>query len=124
MTVLIVDDSVYMRAVIRTVLIKEGHKIIGEAKNGEQAIDMAIELEPELITLDNVLPDMLGIDILRSIQDEHLNSKVVMVSAVGNTEMREKAKSLGAHEYVVKPFEPGQLVKALNTMITRVGAYA
>lgn len=124
MRVLIVDDSVYMRAVIRTVLVKEGHQIIGEAKNGEQAIDMAIELEPELITLDNVLPDMLGIDILRSIQDEGLSSKVIMVSAVGNSEMKKTAKSLGAHEYIVKPFEPGQLVSALQIAISGKGAFA
>ena len=58
--VLVVDDSMYMRTLIKDALIKEGFEIAGEAPNGESAIDLAMELKPDLITLDNILPDMIG----------------------------------------------------------------
>ena len=62
-TVLIVDDSVYMRMLIRQALEKVGYQIIAEAANGETAIELAIEHEPDLITLDNVMPDMFGAEV-------------------------------------------------------------
>ena len=60
-TVLIVDDSLYMRTLIKNALIDAGFTVIGEAGNGESAIDLALELEPDLITLDNILPDMIAV---------------------------------------------------------------
>lgn len=114
MNVLVVDDSVYMRAVIRTVLVKAGYKVIGEARTGEEAIDQAIEKCPDLITLDNVLPDMMGIDVLNIIRDDQLPSKVVMVSAVGQAEMIKEAKARGAAGYVVKPFEADKLLSTIR----------
>lgn len=117
MDVLIVDDSVYMRAVIRTVLIKYGHNIIAEAHNGVEAIDLAIELKPDLITLDNILPDMMGIDILKTLIEDHTSCKVIMISAIGQERMKRQALALGASAYIVKPFEPKQLIAAVNDVM-------
>lgn len=122
MKVLIVEDSVYMRAVIRTVLNKYGCTVVGEAKNGEEAIDMAIRLQPDLITVDNVLPDMLGLDILRSLKEEKLKSKAIMISAVGDQITQSKARMLGALDYIVKPFEPGQLTACLDLIFESIPA--
>ena len=84
MKVLVVDDSLYMRSIITDSLTSAGYEVIAQAANGEDAIDLALEHKPDLITLDNILPDMLGIDILRVLKiDEKLESKIVMVSAVG-----------------------------------------
>ena len=63
--VLIVDDSLYMRTLIKDALSENGFNIVGEAANGEEAIDLAFELLPDIITLDNILPDMIGTDILK-----------------------------------------------------------
>jgi two-component system chemotaxis response regulator CheY len=63
--ILIVDDSIYMRSLIRSALEEAGYEIIGEAKDGETAIDLAMETSPDLITLDNILPDMMGFEVLR-----------------------------------------------------------
>lgn len=118
MDVLIVEDSVYMRAVIRTVVTKYGMNVVGEAKNGVEAIDMALELQPDLITVDNVLPDMLGLDILRSLQEENLSAKKIMISAVGDKMTQSKASKLGALAYIVKPFEPKQLTMILDEIFS------
>lgn len=80
--VLVVDDSFYMRTLIKDALVAAGYDVIGMAANGETAIDMAFDLQPDIITLDYILPDMLGIDILKVLREENIKSKVVMISAV------------------------------------------
>lgn len=113
-TVLIVDDSMYMRTLIKDALEEAGYDIVGEAANGESAIDQAMELNPDLITLDNILPDMIGIDILKVIKgEEALKSKVIMISAVGQDSVVQEGLSIGAEDYIVKPFTSEQLVESV-----------
>lgn len=112
--ILIVDDSAYMRSVIKTALVKEGYEIVGEAGDGETAIDLALELAPDLITLDNILPDMMGLEILKVLQEEKVASKVIMVSAVGQQTMVNKGIELGASDYLVKPFTSESLIEVVN----------
>lgn len=113
-SILIVDDSLYMRTMIKDAVEEAGYDVVGLAPNGEQAIDMAMELNPDVITLDNILPDMIGIDILKVYKEEGLGSKVIMVSAVGQDSVVEEGLSLGAAAYIVKPFTSEQLVKAIG----------
>lgn len=104
-TVLVVDDSLYMRTMIADALETAGFEIVGKAENGEPAIDLALELTPDLITLDNILPDMIGTDILRVLKEEEkIESKVIMISAVGQEYVIQEGMSLGASDYIVKPF--------------------
>jgi two-component system, chemotaxis family, chemotaxis protein CheY len=111
--VLIVDDSLYMRALIKSALENGGYAIVGEASNGEEAIDLAFELQPDIITLDNVLPDMIGLDILKVYKDEGLPSKVIMISAVGQETAIKEALDSGASSYIVKPFTPEKLMEEM-----------
>ncbi len=113
-TVLIVDDSSYTRKVIRIALTKVGYQVIGEAESGEAAIDLAIKLEPDIITLDNILPDMLGLDILKIIREENLHAIVIMISAIGQPSTVTDGLKLGASKYIVKPFTVSDVVKAVQ----------
>jgi len=115
--VLIVDDSIYMRSLIKTTLVGAGFDVVGEAENGERAIDLAIELQPDLITLDNILPDMMGFEILKVLKDEGVESIVIMVSAVGQQTVVNKGLSLGAAEYIVKPFTEEDLLSVVNRVM-------
>lgn len=112
--VLIVDDSLFVRSFIKEALEGAGFLVVGQAASGEEALDMAFELEPDYITLDNVLPDMIGIDILKVYQESGLKSKVIMISAVGQESVVKEGLRLGAISYIVKPFTSGQLIDALN----------
>ncbi|MGL5890090.1 MAG: response regulator [Bacteroidia bacterium] len=113
--VLIVDDSLYMRTMINEALTNAGYEIVGQAANGESAIDLALELQPDLITLDNILPDMIGTDILKVLkQDEGIQSKVVMISAVGQESVIQEGMQLGASDYIVKPFTTEGLISVVN----------
>src|SRR5436190_21049594 len=111
-SVLIVDDSLYMRTLIKDALETGGYSVVGQAANGEEAIDLAFELQPDFITLDNILPDMIGTDILRVYREEGLKSKIVMVSAVGQESVVNEGLRLGARAYIVKPFTNNQLIDA------------
>jgi two-component system chemotaxis response regulator CheY len=114
--VLVVDDSLYMRTVIKDALEQSGYKVVGQAANGEEAIDMAFDLQPDIITLDNILPDMIGTDILKVYTKEGLLSKVIMISAVGQESVIQEWLNLGAKAYIVKPFTSDQLLKEVSKL--------
>lgn len=116
MKVLIVDDSTYIRSTIRNTLEQHGFEIVGEAGNGEKAIDLALELDPDIITLDNILPDMTGIDVLKTLDQSNHHSYVVMISAVGQQSSQQEAYDLGAKHYLIKPFDHNKLVSILKTV--------
>ena len=115
--ILIVDDSSYMRSLIKDSLTEAGYEIVGEAHNGEMAIDLAMELKPDLITLDNILPDMIGTDVLKVIKDEGMDAKVLIISAVGQKSVIIEGMELGASEYIVKPFTSEDIVETVNRLL-------
>lgn len=118
--VLIVDDSLYMRSLILKSFqaAEEEYEVVGQAANGEQAIDLAMALEPDLITLDNILPDMIGSDVLEVFQAEELATKVIMISAVGQESVIQDCLKLGAVAYMVKPFTPEELLETANQCLS------
>lgn len=114
-TVLVVDDSLFMRSLIVNTLSRAGYTIIGEADNGKQAIEMAINLNPYLITLDNMLPDMLGKDVLRILRTEaKIESRIVLISAIGHNDAIQQGLHLGATDYIAKPFTEEVLVNRIE----------
>ncbi len=115
--VLIVDDSLFMRQSIKSALIKSGkYEVVGEAANGDQGIELALELQPEIITMDNILPDMLGVDIIKELRKEEICSKIIMISAVGQDSIIEECKRSGANDYLVKPFSNEILIERLDNL--------
>ena len=116
MRILIVDDSSYIRSTLRTTLESNGYDVVGTAKDGESAIDMAIDLIPDVITLDNILPDMTGIDVLKALKERNLSSKVIMISAVGQQSAITEGLANGAQDYIVKPFNNEELVDIISTL--------
>lgn len=116
MRVLIVDDSTYIRSSLRTLIGDKGYDVVGEAKSGEQAIDLAMELKPDVITLDNILPDMTGLDVLKTLNNSDFTSKVIMISAVGQQSAIVDAMNNGAMHYLVKPFDDSELIAILKQL--------
>ena len=118
-SVLIIDDSLYMRTLINNALSEDGYEVVGMAADGETGIEMALEFEPDVITLDNVLPDMIGLDILKILKDEGIESTIVMVSAVGQQSIVDEGMGLGAADYIVKPFTAEGLVEKVNAAYSK-----
>lgn len=115
--VLIVDDTSFMRFFIRKIIEGEGHTIIGEAMNGQQAITQYFNLKPDLVILDVTLPIMDGIEALKHIYSRDPKAKVVMCSAYGHMATVKEAISNGAKDFIIKPFEKERLTKAIGKMI-------
>jgi two-component system chemotaxis response regulator CheY len=113
-TVLIVDDSIYMRSVLRKYLEAVGYNVIGEAENAEEAIDKALSLKPTVITLDIILPDMVGLDIIKVLKQEKLQAKIILISVVEQATVIEKGLELGADAYLMKPFTKEQFIDILE----------
>jgi two-component system, chemotaxis family, chemotaxis protein CheY len=115
--VLIVDDSLFMRQTIKNALNNSGkYIVIGEASTGDQGIEMSLDMQPDVITMDNILPDMLGIDIVKELRKEDVAAKIIMVSAVGQENIIQESKSSGANDYLVKPFTSEVLVERIDKM--------
>lgn len=102
--VLIVDDAVFMRNMIRDILARDEFEVVGEASNGLEAVERWKELRPDLTTMDIVMPFKSGIEATRDIVAHDASAVVVMCSALGQESLVMEAIEAGASDFVVKPF--------------------
>ena len=118
--ILVVDDATFMRHMIKGILTEMGCEVVGEAKDGEEAIDLYDQLQPDVVTLDLVMPNKGGLEALRDIRAKHPSAKVVVVSAIDQRESLMEAMKLGAADYVVKPFERDRVVGAIERVLVTI----
>ncbi len=115
--VLVVDDAVFMRHLIKNIITGMGHEVIGEAADGEQACEQYEQLKPDLVTLDLVMPNKGGLDALKDIRAKDPQAKVIVISAIDQRQPLMDALKLGAADYVVKPFEQDRVQEAIGRVI-------
>ena len=108
---MIVDDALIMRKRIKEIAQKAGWEVAGEAADGAEALQMHQELRPDLTTMDIVMPKMDGVAALRAVRAQDATAQVVMVSAVDQREKLAECVRLGAIDFIVKPFDPANLLK-------------
>jgi len=116
---LVVDDAAIMRIRIREMLSSD-FNVVGEASTGKEAIDEYNRLKPDFVTLDITMPQLNGMEALKSILSKDPDAKVVIVSAVGQKQMVYDALELGAKDFVVKPFETERVIKAVKRLFKMV----
>ena len=112
--VLVVDDAAFMRKLLSDALASGGHEVVGEAGNGAEAVTRWQELRPELTTLDITMPEKDGLSALAEIIAIDPTARIVMCSALGQEAKVLEAVKLGAKDFVVKPFQPAQLLEAVG----------
>ena len=112
--ILIVDDAAFMRMMLKHILVKGGHNVVGEATNGIEGFNKYKELKPDLVTLDITMPDMNGIDVLKSIMNYDKNAICIMCSAMGQQAMVIDAIHSGAKDFIVKPFLQDRVLESVN----------
>ena len=113
-TVMIVDDSLFMRKILRDLLQKEGYQVVAEASDGVEAVARYQESHPELTTLDIVMPNKTGIEALQEIIAFDPAARVVMCSAVGQESLTVAAEQAGAKGFILKPFNAESVVRILR----------
>jgi two-component system chemotaxis response regulator CheY len=116
-TLLVTDDALIIREMIKDAAGDAGWQIVGEASNGQQAIDLYCELKPDAVTLDMVMPLYDGIHALAGIKQFDPDARVLVVSALDQKQTLKEAFRLGAADFIVKPFDPKTLVETLDKMM-------
>ena len=114
--ILVVDDAMFMRRMLRDILTKNGYEVCGEAANGQEAIDKYIELRPDLVLLDITMPKMDGITALKEIKHIDPQAVVVMCSAMGQQAMVIDAIQGGAIDFIIKPFQEDRVLESLHKL--------
>jgi len=113
---LIVDDALFMRKMIGGVAAEAGWQVVGEAGDGQRAVELYGELRPDLVTMDLVMPVMGGLDALRLIRTIDPAAQVVVVTAVDQKETLMDSIREGAMDFIVKPFERERVLGLLRKL--------
>lgn len=111
---LIADDSKVMRKILKGILEKENFEVVGEAANGDEAIEFCKANQPNLLTLDIAMPGKDGITTLREIKLISGDIKVVMITSNDKADIILEAIRLGAENYITKPYEPEKVARIIN----------
>ena len=115
-TVMIVDDSLFMRNILRGIVTEKGYVVIADAASGIETMKNLHSHNPDIILLDIVLPDSSGLDLLQSIINTRPQTCVVVCSAIGQELIIRKALDLGAKAFIQKPFTPEKVIETLESL--------
>lgn len=115
--VLIADDAAFMRMMLKDILTKNGYEVIGEAANGNEAVEKFEQLSPDLVTMDITMPQCDGIAALKQIMSMNPAAKVVMCSAMGQQAMVIESIQAGAKDFIVKPFQPQRVIESITKVL-------
>ncbi len=114
---MIVDDSGYMRQVIRRHLETKGFEVVGEATDGSEVVAMAQSLQPDLITMDLSMKNLGGIEATKLVRAAAPDVKVIVVSALGESRFIKEAVTAGAHDFIIKPFTEERLISSVKSAL-------
>jgi len=116
--VLVIDDSPFVYKAMKRAVEAQGHSVIGHAENGQMGLELISQLKPDIITLDVTMPIMDGLQVLQRLDHEKID-KVIMISAMGDMELLKQAKEYGVRFFLNKPFQPEDVIHAINEILTR-----
>ncbi|HUZ77666.1 MAG TPA: response regulator [Chloroflexota bacterium] len=116
--VVIADDESVIRMDLKEMLASLGYLVVGEAGDGESAVNLARELHPDLVIMDIKMPGVDGIQAARMLTEEHI-APVLLLTAFSQQELVEDAKAAGVVGYIVKPFRDSELLPAIEVCLAR-----
>lgn len=118
-SVLIVDDSIFVYEEIKYMLADTDYRVTGYAKDGKQALKMYEELQPDIVTMDIIMPGVNGIEVSRRILDRWEDAKIIVISSLAYDDTEEKAEDVGVCDFLFKPLEKDTFIKALDRALEK-----
>lgn len=108
-TVLIVDDTLFMRVKVGNMFKEWGFEVVGEAANGKEAVELFKQYQPDLVMMDVTMPIKSGLDAVKEILPQYPNANIIMLSALDQQKIIVEAIEACAKDFIIKPFEQNQL---------------
>ncbi|MFZ6820431.1 response regulator [Undibacterium sp. Ji22W] len=119
-SVLIVDDNDVTRETLRVILRHDGYNVVGEALDGDSALEMATRLKPDIILLDVIMPKVNGIEALKSIRMVMKDVFVLMVTSNTDQDIVAEAVKSGISGYIIKPFNAKKVLDTVQNVVAKV----
>jgi AmiR/NasT family two-component response regulator len=120
--VVVADDESIIRMDLREMLTGLGYAVVGEAGDGQTAVNVAREVRPDLVIMDIKMPEMDGIEAAKALTEERI-APVLLLTAFSQHELIARAKEAGVVGYIVKPFREAELVPAIEVAVARFGEF-
>ena len=118
-SIVIVDDNDMMRSILRSMLRGDVFEVIGEARNGVLAVEMAGRLKPDIVCLDVIMPEKNGLDALCEIKVARPETEVVMITSNADPETVQESIQNGASGFIIKPFNAARVLDTLEKVAAR-----
>jgi len=112
--IMVVDDAEFTRKMLTLEVEQAGYKVVAEAENGLEAIDLYKTHQPDIVTMDIVMPGMGGIEAVKKIIEIDPNAKIVMLSSMGVGANVQEAVAAGAKNFILKPYSTSRLIEVLD----------
>lgn len=119
--ILVVDDALFMRNMLKDIFQRAGYEVVGEATNGVEAVELCRQLRPDLVTMDIIMPLKSGIEALQEIVSSQPEMRVVMCSALGQESLVLEAVQSGARDFIVKPFKEDRVLEVVRRVAGKPG---
>ncbi|OMG54656.1 response regulator [Azonexus hydrophilus] len=119
LSVVIVDDNDIMRTVLRGILRGDDYEVIGEARNGVQAVEVALRMKPDIVCMDVMMPEKNGLEAMAEIKAERPDTGFIMITGSADPETVQDAIMFGAAGFIVKPFNAARVLDALKKLRSR-----
>ena len=112
--IMVVDDSRMVALQLQNLLDGTDYEIAAYCRNGEDAIAQYGQVQPDVVTMDIIMPGLDGLETAQAILEDHADARIVMVSSLAYDDTFDEAKAIGAKGFIDKPFDKGQLLEALE----------
>jgi len=115
--ILIADDSDAIRLVLKDILSIGEHEVVGEAVDGDEAVDMFRNLNPDLMLLDLAMPKKDGLTVVNEVIDFNPNAKIILITASDDQKVISQCLEKGASDYISKPFDFNNVLKSITALL-------
>ena len=119
-SIVIADDNDMMRTILRGMLRGNDYNVVGEARNGQAAVDTAERLNPDVICMDVMMPEMDGIEAMGLIKARRPQTEFVMITSSADPETVQNSIQNGASGFIIKPFNAARVLDTLDKIIARM----